>query len=270
MKKLLILLTTIIILTGCNEKEVKEKNKVNTENKEQNQIEQPQQTYSLETEDLKKTIESTLNLDSVSLKMTGKAITQQSQIISEEETIIEMSNKGTLYKMSIPHEQQGISQTVYTEVNGSLMTVYMKVSNEWLKKTGEPESENQNNTFLDVLKVAKSFNKLESDIENKNKYEIIAKTSELMKALGEKTDNAKQEVDPDIKFTVYTDGKYVTEIILTMEEYNTKIEYTIEYYNHNNTFVELPEEVKNAKSYDQFMQEMLGKIEQKMLDEENN
>ena len=84
----------------------------NTENKEQNQIEQPQQTYSLETEDLKKTIESTLNLDSVSLKMTGKAITQQSQIISDEETIIEMSNKGTLYKMSIPHEQQGISQTV--------------------------------------------------------------------------------------------------------------------------------------------------------------
>ena len=55
-----------------------------------------------------------------------------------------------------------------------------------------------------------------------------------------------------------------------MEEYNTKIEYTIEYYNHNNTFVELPEEVKNAKSYDQFMQEMLGKIEQKMLDEEND
>ena len=159
---------------------------------------------------------------------------------------------------------------INTETKGNLITVYMKVKNEWIKKSGEPESENQNNTFLDVLKVAKSYNKLESDIENKNKYEIIAKTSELMKALGEKTDNAKQEVDPDIKFTVYTDGKYVTKIILTMEEYNTKIEYTIEYYNHNNTFVELPEEVKNAKSYDQFMQEMLGKIEQKMLDEEND
>ena len=96
--------------------------------------------------------------------------------ITSEMMNIEMSGKGTKYKVYANLGVQGASQDMYIQINGNNTTVYIAMNNEWIKQTDNVE---QNYVFFDLLKISDTFKKVESDIVNTNKYEITAKASKV-------------------------------------------------------------------------------------------
>jgi len=261
-KNILILLMAIIILAGCNSKKTEQEENSNNKVNQNVQEQTKNETQTLENENLNKSIENTLNAESVTIDMTAKMGSITSEMMN-----IEMSDKGTKYKVYANLGVQGASQDMYMEKNGNNTTVYIAMNNEWIKQTDTVE---QSYDFFDLLKISDTFKKVESDIINTNKYEITAKASEISKLIGEESNVKPEQIDTTTVFHVYSNGEYITKIVLFIEEDEMKAEYHIEYTKYNETKVEIPEEVKNAKSYEQFMQETLGKIEQKMLEKENN
>ena len=256
-----------LALTGCNtKKENKEENKnntTNTENKEEVNKNNNTNQEQTNKENIEQIVKNTLNAESVTIKMS-----QKYQGVSTEVMNAEMSNNGNLYKVNATLEEEGVSGEIYMEKNGNQATIYINSTYGWIKKTDELD---QNYDFLDLLKIAEEFKEVKSDIKNTRKYEITAKNSEISKIIGEELDDEYSEVINDsTTFYVYSEGNYIKKIVLIIKYEDEQAEMHIEYSKYNETHFEIPNEVKNAKTYEQFMQEMLGNIEQKMEEQENN
>lgn len=241
MKKILIILS-LIILTGCNLKNNNEK--IDTK---------------LKNENIQQTINNSLNAENVTINMITNNYPKKIKI--------EASDKYTKFKIEglesgINNEKSEIYMEKEDETNK--ITTYIKIT-EWVKKTTDDEGNKQiTYNFINLL-TNQNITKQNSDIENKNKYEALINKNEIEDKIGEFTDT-KEET---IKIKIYTDGTYISKIIIPVQYENIKTDIVIKYEKYNETQVIIPDEALQAKSYDDMMKETLDRITKKLEEEEN-
>ena len=180
------------------------------------------------TPKIDKTLENMKNLNSYTIKIENK----QNNKVSN--SVIEFDGNNNILKQTSNINLNGTSKETitYTQLNDNKLTTYTKgiLGDNWI--INEVEGNLNNNELSEIVNLDSSkFKKVKSNSKGTYKYEVD--TSSLKKTA-------------NIKYYIYTDGKYITKIEMTSDDLS--LNEIIIYSDINNTKVIIPDEVKeNAK-----------------------